>query len=238
MQYKVYVDYTTEDVPRPFYVGKGKDRRIRLRDRNELHRRISEKYGLDRRVIFETDNEDEAFAKEIALIAEHKTCIYAGDDHWGANFTLGGEGQSGTPQPDRHGDKHPMWGKHHTEESKRKNSESNKIATAGEKNGMYGKHHSEETKRKIGDNQRGWHHSEETRRKLSEAAKRLSPGRTLSEETKRKIAESRRGKSPWNKGKKLGKRKVPRVFSEQARKNISDGCKGRIPWNKGRKQSS
>ena len=49
------------------------------------------------------------------------------------------------------------------------------------------------------------------------------------------MSESRKGKSPWNKGKKLGKLTVPRVFSEQARKNISEGCKGRIPWNKGKK---
>ena len=39
--------------------------------------------------------------------------------------------------------------KHFSEESKRKNSASNRGKQAGEKNGMYGKHHSEETKQKI-----------------------------------------------------------------------------------------
>jgi len=37
----------------------------------------------------------------------------------------------------RTGPLHPLYGKHHTEESKRKNSESNKIAQRGEKNGRY-----------------------------------------------------------------------------------------------------
>lgn len=37
----------------------------------------------------------------------------------------------------RKGEKHPMYGKKHTDESKRKNSESNKIAQAGEKNARF-----------------------------------------------------------------------------------------------------
>ena len=37
----------------------------------------------------------------------------------------------------RTGKLHPLYGKHHTEHSKRKNSESNKIAQNGEKNARY-----------------------------------------------------------------------------------------------------
>ena len=48
----------------------------------------------------------------------------------------------------RKGEKNGMYGKHHTEESKRKISE-NKPDTTGENNHFYGKHHSEETKRII-----------------------------------------------------------------------------------------
>ena len=43
------------------------------------------------------------------------------------------------------GDNNPMYGKHHTEEGKHKQTEAN----SGENNYMYGKYHSEETKRKI-----------------------------------------------------------------------------------------
>ena len=82
---------------------------------------------------------------------------------------------------------HPLYGKHHSDEAKKKMSEALKgrifsedykrkmsELCSGEKNGMYGKHHSEESKKKM-----------------SEAAK----GKTLSEETKRKIGEASKGKN-------------------------------------------
>ena len=196
MRFKVYVDYTTEQTPRPFYVGKGTDRRLRILERNLLHSAIVAKHGFDRRVVFETDNEQEALTLECRLITEHDTYVYGGG--WGANFTLGGEGTSGHPKPHARGETHPMFGKHHSEESKRKNSESNKVACAGEKNGMFGKHHSEETRQKIGDNQRGWHHTEESKEAISKAISVRQKGRKMSEETKRKISEARMGQAPWN----------------------------------------
>lgn len=198
MRFKVYVDYTTEETPRPFYIGKGTLARLRNIHRNKLHGTIAMKYGFNRRIMFETDDEQEAFTKERELIAEHNTFVYGGG--WGANLTLGGEGTSGHPNPRLHGETHPMWGKHHTEESKRKNSESNKLACTGEKNGMFGKHHSEETRRKIGEKSRARVDSEETRQKKADAARRLHTGRKRSEETKRRISEARKGQVPWNKG--------------------------------------
>ncbi len=47
-----------------------------------------------------------------------------------------------------------MYGRHHSEESKKKMAESH----SGEKHYMYGKHHSKETKRKISDKQKGESH--------------------------------------------------------------------------------
>jgi hypothetical protein len=223
MKFKVYVDYTKEETPRPFYIGKGSEKRVKLEKRNKLHTAIVAKYGLDRRVIFESDDEIAAFDLEKKLIVEFNTYVY--DGGWGANFTLGGEGGTGMKYPNRRGENHPMWGKKHTEESKRKNSESNKVACTGEKNAMFGKHHSEETRKKIGDNQRGWHQTAEAKALISEALK----GKThvCSDESKKKISESRKGKEPWNKGKKIGPRKTKRIFSEQALKNIATAAKNR-----------
>ena len=52
------------------------------------------------------------------------------------------------------GMKHPMLGKHHTEESKKKMSE-NHWDCSGENHYMFGKHHSEETKKKISNTKKG-----------------------------------------------------------------------------------
>ena len=58
-------------------------------------------------------------------------------------------------------------GKHHSEETRKKMSESKK----GENHPFFGKHHSEETIKKMSEATKGKHHSEETRKKMSEARK-------------------------------------------------------------------
>ena len=77
-------------------------------------------------------------------------------------------------------------GKSHSEESKRKISQSKKgkplsaetrkkmsESQMGEKNGFYGKHHSEETKRKIAAHRIGTHQSEAQKKKMSDLIKRM-----------------------------------------------------------------
>ena len=87
-------------------------------------------------------------------------------------------------------------GKHLSLESRIKISEANK----GENSSWYGKHHSEKTRRKISESLKGEHFSEERRRKISEAAKRRTGknnpfyGKNHSEETLRKISEANKGK--------------------------------------------
>jgi len=63
------------------------------------------------------------------------------------------EGKMGNKHPmfGVYGDKAPMWGKHHSKESKRKMSESRK----GINNHNFGKQFSDETKRKIGQASKG-----------------------------------------------------------------------------------
>lgn len=149
------------------------------------------------------------------------------------------------------GEKHYMYGKHHSEVHKRKISESLK----GEKNHFYGKHHSEETKRKISEANKGkycgergyWygkHLSEETKRKMSEARKgkycgKNHPcyGKHLSEEAKRKMSKPVVQIDPTT-------NKIVRVWkssTEAGRQggfthgSISQCCKGKLKTHKGYK---
>ena len=83
------------------------------------------------------------------------------------------------------GEQHPMYGKHHSEETKHKIRETLKGKMTGEDNPFYGKHHTEESKRKQSEVKKGKKQSEETRRKRSEAQK----GIPKSEETRRRMKE-------------------------------------------------
>jgi len=110
---------------------------------------------------------------------------------------------------DHHGKKNPFFGKHHSEESKKKNSEAHK----GIKNTNFGKHRSEEIKEKIRLGNKGKHRSEEFKRKNSEIHK----GRIVSEETKRKISQTLKGRRSPTLGKHL---------SEEEKRRISESTKG------------
>jgi len=99
MIFFVYVDYTTEVVPRPFYVGKGNAHRLQRKFRSKLHENMCRKHGCDRRIEFTTDEEEEAYSKECELIAKYRTYVFGGVEHWGANFTLGGDGVRGRHPP-------------------------------------------------------------------------------------------------------------------------------------------
>jgi hypothetical protein len=112
-------------------VGKGDARRLKLTYRNRLHDNISKKHGVNRCVVLETEDEREAFARERELITEHRTYVYGGEDHWGANFTVGGEGCSGA-----------HW--RLSEETKRRISEAHK-----------GRQRTPEHQRKINESLRG-----------------------------------------------------------------------------------
>jgi group I intron endonuclease len=66
-----------------------------------------------------------------------------------------------------------------------------------------GKHYSEESKHKMSESHKGKKLSEEHKRKIGRKGE-MHPmfGKHHSEESKRKMSEIRKGKSPWNKGKK------------------------------------
>ena len=71
------------------------------------------------------------------------------------------------------GEKNPMYGKHHTDDTRKKMSEAHQNI-------------SDDTRRKMSESHKGKKFSEETRRKLSESHK----GKHLSEEHRRKISEA------------------------------------------------
>ena len=82
------------------------------------------------------------------------------------------------PMYGRTGENAPMYGKHHSEEIRRKISESHK-----------GKHHTDDARKKMSESHKGKKFSEETRRKMSESHK----GKTMSEESRRKMSEAKKG---------------------------------------------
>lgn len=119
----------------------------------------------------------------------------------------------------RFGKLNPMYGKNHSEETRRKISETKKrkfeedpdlrLKYSGENNAMYGKKHTDEFKKNMSDRQTGVSRSEETRRKISESQK----GRVFSDEHKRNLSESLRnsdklkGKKPPSQSKNLSAKK-------------------------------
>lgn len=120
-----------------------------------------DKYGWDafRHIILYTGLTKEAACKlEAELIEKYKT----NNRDFGYNSSVGGELSALGYRWDkpRQGEDNPMYGKKHSEETKRKISESHK-----------GILHSEETKKKFSEMRKGNTLSEEHKRKLSEANK-------------------------------------------------------------------
>jgi group I intron endonuclease len=117
---------------------------------------------------------------------------------------------------------HNCLGFKHTEESKKKMSESRK-----------GTKRTEETKRKMSESAKKWRAenptSDETRQRMRESSKiRWSRPDAYSEATRRKQSEAHKGREAWNKG-------TP--CSEETKKKISEANKGREGHWKGKKHS-
>ena len=180
MHYYTYA-YLREDKT-PYYIGKGKG--------NRLYKRGSRVFAPPKdksRIIYLKQNltEEEAFKHEIYMIAVlGRIDLGTGILH---NMTDGGEGISNPSEETRKKISDAQKGKTHTEESRKKMSESKKNI-------------SEETRRKIGEASKGRNKdrivSEETRRKMSESGK----GRTHSEDSKKKMSEASKGTKWWNDG--------------------------------------
>ena len=92
------------------------------------------------------------------------------------------------------GENNGMFGKHHSKEAIKKNSEAHK----GEKNPMYGKHLSEETKNKISEELKGRKFNEDTKKKMSCS---WDYKKHFTEETKERMSAAQKGKHWYNNGK-------------------------------------
>jgi hypothetical protein len=111
-------------------------------------------------------------------------------------------------------------GHKHSEETRRKISESNKGKNGyvGDKNPMFGKKHTDETISKIRDSKKGKTYSEDVKRNMKEGRDRV--GRVHSEETKRKIGEKQIGRVKSEEEiekmrSKLNGRTIPREVAEK-----------------------
>ena len=171
-----------------------------------------EKYGWEniQHNIVSTDlTEKEAKWLENYLICYYRTFVGFKDDCKGYNCTLGGDGTVGITS---------SWkGKHHTDETKRKQSEAHK----GEKNPQYGKHPTEETILK--------------RRASLKGKTSWNKGKTTPEETRRKQSEANKGIIPWNKGIPAWNKGIPQ--SEDAKRKNSEAHKGKTSPNKDKPMS-
>ena len=88
------------------------------------------------------------------------------------------------------GERHPCFGKHLPEETRKKISDAHKCI-----------YPSEETRRKLSDARKGKHPSEETRKKISDSRKgERHPlfGKHPSEEARKKMSDARKGEKHWN----------------------------------------
>lgn len=125
----------------------------------------------------------------------------------------------------------------HSEKTKQKISESH----SGEKHYLYGKSLSEETKRKISLAKKGKKQTEEAKRKLSESNKGKKPkkqtieasikvrkGKHLSEEHKHKISLKMKGRKISNEKKEQIRNTLKgHIVTEETKKKISEAQKGK-----------
>jgi len=201
---KIYIGvHQTEDL-NDGYMGSG-----------TILQKAIEKYGKEKfkkEILFELNSEDEMFLKEAELVNEK--FVQRKDTY---NLMTGGLGGRSVSLESRmkmskvrSGENNYKWGKHLSEETKKKISE-NHADCSGENNSFYGKHHTEETKKKISESKSGKctgknnpmygkNHTEETKIKMSEnhvdVSGKNNPmyGKNHTKKSKEKISKNRIGK--------------------------------------------
>ena len=226
----------------------------RYKEKQKVFYNAIQKYGWDNfeHIIWaESLTEKEAKEWEVRLIALFNTnCCRYKTPECGYNMTDGGEGIIGHEYLS--GEKHPMYGKHHSEETREKIKLANKGRFSGEKNPMYGRPRSDEEKKKISDGRKGKtvgennpmygkHHSKEARDKMSNVRKGKNTGKDNpfygkkhSEESKEKMRNYALNRPP-EVNKKIGEAmkgkpssNKGKIYSDEIKQHMRDGNKSKI----------
>lgn len=160
--YYVY-EWIRLDTNEPFYIGKGKNDRWKILNRgnNKHFNNIVDSIPIAVSILHDNLDEDVAYGLECYYIWLYRDII----GYNLTNITDGGEGVTLC------GENNPMYGKTHSEESKKKMSEAHKNI-------------SDETRRKMSEANKGRTHSKEAKEKISRASK----GRKCSEKTRENMS--------------------------------------------------
>lgn len=239
----VYIDWTTEETKRAFYIGYGGKNRIGRKKRNNHHTNIMKKYGFKREIVFTTLDENNAKQLEIELISKYRTYVYSEHYVFGANYTVGGDGSRGHKQP-------PCSEEHKRILSEVNSHPKNEDTKALMKIAAQNRANNPEWRQKMSDVSKKRWEDENYRLKLSKATtgkkrseefkKKMSArmrGKKLSEETKRKISKALKGRRPKNL-EQLQKNNIGKKRTKETRRKISEAAKKRKgkrgPYKKGK----
>jgi hypothetical protein len=191
MKYVTYlVTYSGYELPK-FYIGSTSEEKVKsgkyfgsirsIKYKKIFFSEINNNIELfDIQILSYHDTRLDALSEELKLHIEYD--VVKSKDYINESFAT----VNGFFGRDVSGENHPMWGKKHSEETKKK-------LRFARKNRVI----KEETKRKISESNKGKIMSEEQKEKL----RMINKGKVLSEETKNKISIAKLGKEPHNKGK-------------------------------------
>jgi len=206
--YKIYLIINTENKKQ--YVGITKfsieERFSQHTKRGFLLTEAIQKYGQEKfsiEMIEEVESPERAYDLEQFYIKYYNTKAPNG-----YNLTDGGDG---------------IFGWEATDEYRKECSERVKQLHKEKKVGMYGKKHSEETKKKMSEASKGkpkpWLNGRKCTEETKEKLRKINKGKIISEKTRKKISENHHDVSGKN-NPMYGKKHSPETIEKMKQKNI------------------